>query len=767
MGRTIARVIEPGAERRQGYLEGRQYIITWAIGHLVGLAEPEYYDEKYRKWRDEDLPILPAVFKLQPNPKTKGQLRIIAELAKRCDRIVNACDAGREGQLIFHLIKEYLGLDHPVDRLWISDLTPETIRRGFAELRSDGEFDALTRAARARSQADWLIGMNASRAFTIRHGTLLSAGRVQTPVLALLYERHKEIEAFRPETYYTVHGRFLAGETAYRGIRIGGRLKDRGEAEAIAATCAGRAGRIAEYDVNEKKEYPYRLYDLTLLQREANARYGFSAKKTLDLAQSLYERHQVITYPRTSSNYVTEESIPYMHRALAMLRELEPYADLAAGADARLVHRGNRAVCNPAKVEDHHAILPTPKKPGGLTPDERRLYDLIVRRFLAHYYPPAVYRVHEIVTEVSDERFRTTVRELLETGWKAVLEADEGAGGGKTGRGKSGADDTEGEEVEEMLAEGGFALDPEAPVRCEGVDVAEKTTKPPRPYTEGTLLKAMETAGRLIEDEELREAMKECGLGTPATRAATIERLKQVGYAVARGRTIRITPKGIAAVELIRGAGVELLTSPEMTGQWERRLNQISRGEASEEPFMEQVRQFAAKIVELVRMQPPLPPGTFAEAGRGARASGKGRMRRASVTGAAAAGRNAGHAAAASEEPDGPSNAGAGSGADAAARAGAGRPPEPAAIAPCPRPGCGGMIIEGRRGYGCTRYREGCRFVIWKESCGRPITAAMAASLAKSGRTRPIVLSAPDGSKRKGRLRLADPATGELAVEYE
>jgi len=781
MGRTIARVIEPGAKRHQGYLEGQHYIITWAIGHLVGLAEPESYDAKYRKWRDEDLPILPAAFKLQPNPKTKGQLGTIAELAKRCDRIVNACDAGREGQLIFHLIREYLKLGHPVDRLWISDLTPETIRRGFAELRSDREFDALTRAARARSQADWLIGMNASRAFTIRHRTLLSAGRVQTPVLALLYERHKEIEAFRPEVYYTAHGFFLAGGTAYRGIRIGDRLTSREEAEAIASRCAGRTGRIAEYDASEQKEYPYRLYDLTLLQREANAKYGFSAKKTLDLAQSLYERHQVITYPRTSSRYVTEENIPYMHKALAMLRELDPYGGLAAGADKRLVHRGNRAVCNPAKVEDHHAILPTPKKPGHLTPDERKLYDMIVRRFLSHYYPPAVYRVHGIVTEVANEQFRTTVKELLDAGWKVVLESEESGPGGKGKRGKSGRGEDDGEEDGEQLVAAGFSLDPAAPVLCEGVDIAEKTTKPPKPYTEGTLLKAMETAGRLVEDEELREAMKESGLGTPATRAATIERLKQVGYAALKGRAIGITPKGIAAVELIRGAGVELLTSPEMTGRWEQRLHQISRGEASDVPFMDSVRRFAAKIVELVRRQPPVPPGTFAEPEGGARSGGKGRTRRTGRAAAAAkraAGASGGRPAATPAGEDGDKAAGPMRIASVASGApdGSAAPPtsgpggqarQPAAIAPCPRPGCGGTIIEGKRGFGCSRYREGCRFVIWKDSHGKRITAAMAASLATAGRTRPLVLALPDGAKAKGRLRLADPATGELAVEYE
>ena len=790
MGRTIARVIEPGAARRQGYLEGERYIITWAIGHLVSLAEPESYDAKYKKWRDEDLPILPASFKLQPNPRTKDQLKTIAELAKTCDRIVNACDAGREGQLIFHLIREYLKLNHPVDRLWISDLTPETIRRGFAELRSDREFDALTRAARARSQADWLIGMNASRAFTIRHRTLLSAGRVQTPVLALLYERHKEIEAFRPEVYYTVHGRFLAGETAYRGIRMGERLTSREAAEAIAGKTAGRTGRIAKYEASEQKEYPYRLYDLTLLQREANAKYGFSAKKTLDLAQSLYERHQVITYPRTSSRYVTEENIPYMHKALAMLRDVDPYARLADGADTRLVHRGNKAVCNPAKVEDHHAILPTPKKPGSLTPDERKLYDMIVRRFLSHYYPPAVYRVHEIVTEIGDEKFKTTVKEQRDAGWKVVFDTEDGEQGNRKRRGKSDREGEDGDEDGTQLITGGFALNPEAPVCCEGVDIAEKTTKPPKPYTEGTLLKAMESAGRMVEDEDLREAMKETGLGTPATRAATIERLKQVGYAALKGRAIEITPKGVAAVELIRGAGVELLTSPEMTGRWEQRLNQISRGEASDEPFMDNVRRFAVKIVELVRMQPPVPPGTFAEPERGGRPGRKGRTRRTGDASGAGTGRTAKKAADASgatlkKAKTSPGEPGSGaaskqagissgvSGSVAAATQarsasrGGGEARQPAAIAPCPRPGCGGTLIEGKRGFGCSRYREGCRFVIWKQSAGKRITAAMAASLAASGRTRPLVLTLPDGTKAKGRLRLADPATGEIAMEPE
>lgn len=770
MGRTIAAVIEPGAARRRGWLEGRQYIITWAIGHLVSLAEPEQYDARYKHWRDADLPILPVTFKLQPNPRTADQLRIIGELAQRCSRIVNACDAGREGQLIFHFIREYLRLDQPVDRLWISDLTPETIRRGFAELKSDREYDALTRAARARSQADWLIGMNASRAFTIRHRTLLSAGRVQTPVLALLYERHKEIEAFRPETYYAIHGIFRAGNTVYRGIRQGDKVTSREAAEAIAAAAAGQTGAITEYEVVERKEYPPRLYDLTLLQREANAKFGFSAKKTLDLAQSLYERHQLITYPRTSSNYVTEENIPFMHKALAMLRDTGLYREAAAGADAGRVHRGNKAVCNPQKVDDHHAILPTPKRPGRskrLSADEERIYDLIVRRFLSHFYPPAVYRVHEILTEIAGETFRTKIKELLDPGWTAVMEADRSQGAalttdssdgtGENARGKDrnssrSARTRDGaEEDETVLIHGGFLLDPAMPAHCESVDIAEKTTQPPKPYTEGTLLRAMESAGRSVEDEELREAMKETGLGTPATRAATIERLKQVGYAALKGRRLEITPKGIAAIELIRGAGVELLTSPEMTGRWEQRLLQIARGEASDEPFMDQVRRFAAKVVELARRQRPMPPGSFGEQPRRGRS---GKPERQSTR------RKFGDTQTALPDSGGFARTETGR-SSAARRKGSDGP------GACPRPGCGGRLIEGKRGFGCSRYREGCRFVIWKHYRGRTITAAMAAALAAKGKTRPVLLQGDNGDKVKGRLILADPHTGELQAVFE
>ncbi|MGN7456873.1 DNA topoisomerase 3 [Paenibacillus pasadenensis] len=799
MGRNIAAVMEPKAQNRRTHLEGERFVVTWAIGHLVGLAEPDDYDPRYKKWKDSDLPIIPDVFKLSPNPRTKDQLKVIGELARKCGRIVNACDAGREGQLIFHFIRRHLKLTQPVDRLWISDLTPETIRRGFEQLASDDKYAPLTRAAQARSEADWLIGMNASRAFTIRHRALLTVGRVQTPVLALLYDRHREIEAFRPETYYRIEASFEQPGAKYKGIWQGDRLTDGAKAAAIADKVKGKTGTIASYEKAESKEYPFRLHDLTLLQREANGRYGFPAKKTLDVAQALYEKHKVITYPRTSSNYVTEETIPVMAKALDMLRGTE-YGELAAGADRGKVHKGNKAVCNPAKVEDHHAILPTPKRPGSLSADEKKIYDLIVRRFLSHYYGPAVYRNHTVMTVVEEETFRTRVKQLLDPGWK-VTQAEAEPGDKKKSRSKGAAED---EADEETLTDGEFAVDPEAPSRCKSAKAEEKATQPPKPYTEGTLLKAMESAGKAMEDEELRETMKDSGLGTPATRAATIERLKQVGYIRTAGKKLEIEPKGASAIELIRGAGVELLASPVMTGQWERRLVQIARGEASDEAFMDKVKLFARSIVDKVRQQPPAPAGTFQEPERkggrkgAARAAG-GRSQPAS----AAAGPSGRRSGAGSSSPAAPakregtragaapakrSGASAGAGPAAAAagkqrpgtsalRASAASSGQPSAsdvlsgvrerqaLGACPL--CGGAVIEGSRGYGCSRFREGCRFVVWKEQHGKKLSVTMLGALLAKGKTGVLAFKGEDGQSRKGRLELAPPYTGETRLSLE
>ncbi|WP_308634300.1 DNA topoisomerase 3 [Paenibacillus silvisoli] len=787
MGRTIAAVVEPKAQNKRVYLEGEHYIITWAIGHLVGLAEPDQYDPKYKRWNEADLPIIPDRFKLLANARTKDQLKTIGELSKRCNRLVNACDAGREGQLIFHLIRQYLKMPQPTDRLWISDLTPETIRRGFDMLRSDEEYDALTRAARARSEADWLVGMNASRAFTIRHKTLLSVGRVQTPVLALLYDRHKEITSFDSETYFIVQAQFSQQDFSYKGVWQGDRITKKEQAESLAAKVAGKPAKIVSYTVNESKEYPFRLYDLTLLQREANGRYGYPAKKTLDIAQSLYEKHKVITYPRTSSNYVTEENLPVMGNVLNMLKQTA-YGDLANGADRSRVHKGNKAVCNPAKVEDHHAILPTPKRPGTLSTEEQNIYDMIVRRFLSHYYPPAVYNNHDVLTEVEQEQFRTRAKEQLDAGWRVVL-GDSDDGNKAKSKSKKKADDASDDQEDDLVVtDRPFSVNADAPVHCDSAAALEKATKPPKPYTEGTLLKAMESAGKAIEDEELRDAMKQTGLGTPATRAATIERLKQVGYINLAGKRLDITTKGCAAIELIRGAGVELLASPEMTGRWEQRLHQISKGEASDEQFITKVKQFAEMIVAKVKQQRQADASLFAEpekAGGEAGGRGKGKSRTSSR---AAAGEKSGRAsskekasratATAPKKEAAPRSAAARAKASSAqismdemqatsASAAKKAPPaaaSPKVIAPCPRPGCGGQLVEGKRGYGCIRFREGCKFVIWKEQQGRAVTAAMAKALAVSGVTRASTFKLPDGRTESGKLVLVDQAAG--AIEF-
>lgn len=785
MGRNIAAVIEPRAKNNRTYLEGEQYIITWAIGHLVGLAEPEAYDSKYKRWNFNDLPIIPERFKIVPNPKTKDQLKVIGELAKRCSSIVNACDAGREGQYIFALIQQQLKLSQPVKRLWISDLTAESIAKGFAELRDGAEFEYLTQAARARSEADWLIGMNASRAFTTKHHTLLSVGRVQTPVLALIYDREKEIEAFESQTFYDVKALFQQDALEYTGTWQGERLTSKEKADEIAGKVKGKTGRVAKYEVKETKEYPFKLYDLTLLQREANAKFGYSAKKTLDIAQALYERHKVISYPRTNSNYVNEQNIDGMHKALHMLKST-PYKEKAEAADPGRVHKNNRAVCNPQRVEDHHAILPTLKRPGTLSKEEQQIYDLIIIRFLSHFYPPAMYKQHTVMTEVEEETFKTNIKELLSLGWKVLLEKEQGEKEKKRSKSsKKGKEDEEEETLE--WNDRPFVIQPELPVQCKRSEVKEKATQPPKSYTEGTLLKAMESAGKSMENEELRDAMKESGLGTPATRAATIERLKKVGYITMQGKRITVTQKGRSAVELIRHAGVELLASPEMTGQWERRLNQISKGEASAEHFMHNVQKFTLSIISKVSTQRPAPPSMFESekdrakgkgraGGRGGKAAStagsgtaKGRTTRTNDAGPGQESGQVREQARIQGSAQGQSRGQAERMQDTGLSA-ASKPVPPAAretFGICPKPGCGGQIIEGRKGYGCTHFKQGCGFVIWKEFAGKKISHPMLKSLLSQGKTQLLSFKREDGSSYKARIVLSATGDGKLALQPE
>ncbi|WDZ59715.1 type IA DNA topoisomerase [Paenibacillus polymyxa] len=773
MGRTIAAVMEPRAKNNRTYLEGEKYIVTWAIGHLLGLAEPDAYDAKYKRWNIKDLPIIPEQFKIVPNPKTKDQLKIIGELAKRCNAIVNACDAGREGQYIFALIQQQLKLHQPVKRLWISDLTAESIAKGFERLRDASEFEFLTQAARARSEADWLIGMNASRAFTTRHNTLLSVGRVQTPVLALIHDREKEIEAFQSQTFYDVWAEFKQDQIKYKGAWQGDRLTKPEEAEAIAAAVRGKTGKITKYDTKQTKEYPFKLYDLTLLQREANAKYGYSAKKTLDVAQALYERHKVISYPRTNSNYVTEQNIDGMHKALRMLGT-GPYADLVQQANPNLVHKQNKSVCNPSRVEDHHAILPTLKRPGTLSKEEQNVYDLVIRRFLSHFFPPAEYKMHTVMTQVDKHLFKTNIKELLSLGWKVVLSKVDQDKGKKSKSSKK-----EDEEETDEWTDKKFEIDAGRPVECVRAEMKEKATQPPKSYTEGTLLKAMESAGKQMENEELREVMKDAGLGTPATRAATIERLKKVGYIEMKGKKILITEKGKMAIDLIRHAGVDLLASPEMTGQWERRLHQISKGEAAQEKFMDNVKRFTLSIIDKVRQQPPAPADAFGEEARGKRAAGKEGARSARASGRTAAkgvgratsGRGGNAGSATLEQAAPPASRAAGTAGSVARSSSDGHSgisvSQRQALGSCPCSNCGGSIIEGRKGYGCSHYKQGCGFVVWKEYAGKQITETMLKSLLTKGQTQLLSFKRKDGSTVKARIILNEPGTGQLSVREE
>jgi len=737
MGRNIAAAIEPKAVNHRSYLEGPTFIITWAIGHLISLAEPDKYDDKYKKWNLGDLPIIPEAFKLLPNERTKSQLAVIEELSQKCDHLVNACDAGREGQHIFSLIQRHLKLSQPVKRLWISDLTPETIRNGFANLREGADYENLTKAAKARSEADWLVGMNATRAFTSRHNVLLSVGRVQTPVLALIYDRQVQIDGFDSNTYYEVEAIFSQDTVTYRGNWQGERITKQEQADAIVAKIQGKEGSISAYEVKDTKEYPYKLFDLTLLQREANAKLGFSAKKTLDLAQVLYEKHKVISYPRTNSNYVTEQNIPEMHRSLDALKGTS-YDSLVRDTNRNLVHKNNKSICNPTKVEDHHAILPTHKKASGLAPDEQKIYDLIVRRFLSHFYPPAEYKLHTVFTEIEKEMFKTNVKQLLDLGWKVIYQGQGQDQAKEQAKDKKKYKEDEEEQEEEVSST--FSVDPLLAVDCIEATTKEKETQPPKHFTEGTLLKAMESAGKQVEDDELREAMKDAGLGTPATRAATIERLKQVEYIDMQGKKILITSKGRTAIELIRSAGVELLTSPEMTGHWERRLNEIAKGIASDTTFMDNVKKFTISVVDKVRLQPRAAKEAFERVNKAA----TGKTRRTT------------------EKASSPKN-----GSAKPATAKVATPPKKLtrkSIIACPRAGCGGHIFMGNKGYGCSHYKEGCSFVIWKSSFGKILTPAMVKALIEKGTTSKLKLTNDAGQVIDAKIVLKDNNTGQLII---
>jgi DNA topoisomerase-3 len=740
VGRDLARVLPGPFAKHEGWLEAPDHVITWAVGHLVQLAEPDEYDPRYKRWRMPDLPIVPEHFKLVVrDERSRKQMSVVSGQLRREDveEVVNACDAGREGELIFAYLYEKAKASKPVQRLWLNSMTTAAMKEAFASLRPASEVALLEQAARSRSEADWIVGMNATRAATIRLRTsfdgAVSLGRVQTPTLAILTRREEEIRAFVPEPYWLVDATFTAdpmdgvqaqegaggegeGEDGepYSGRTYAGRfhagtkprIATEAEALAVVAACRGGQGTITKLEKKEQREKAPMLYDLTSLQRDANTRYGFSARRTLAAAQRLYEEHKALTYPRTNSRYLTTDMIPEIQPTAEQVGARKEYAQAAAYV-AALEELPLERVVNNSKVTDHHAIIPTRAEHTveRMGDDDKRVYDMVVRRFLAIFHPEAVFentRVETTVVPSGEQKaaekknagsekksagyvFRTRGKLLVVPGWRGVY----------------------GEVPAEAKAEGedDEATDQQLPRLVEGEDVqvrkvesARKETKPPRRYSDASLLGAMETAGKLVDDDELREAMKDSGIGTPATRASIIERLITVGYIERDGRALVATEKGLNVVRLLDG---HPLTSPDLTGNWEHRLGKIEQGEDSRERFMQDIAGFARQTVnELdVKLKDIKIPR--------------------------------------------------------------------ASLGPCPV--CGHPIMENRKGFSCwAREDPGCGFVIWKGKAGKQLSVTIGKELIKTGYTaRPVTgFRGRSGRSFRAHLALSQSEDGKWRVEF-
>jgi DNA topoisomerase III len=593
MGRDVAAVLGAG-ERHEGYIEGKTDIVTWCIGHLVELDEPEAYDPKYKQWRLDDLPIIPEKFKYHASKRTIEQFRIIKGLLGRSDvtTVVNAADAGREGELIFDLVYTLARSKKPVERLWISSLTRDAILEGFRHTRPATEYKGLRDSAHARQQADWLVGLNASRAQTIRariagNDGIYSLGRVQTPTLALIVERDNEITNFVPTTYFEVVAEFESQAGNYRGLwfnKAGSRFNKLDEAQAIAAKVDGKPGTVDKVEKKSVRERSPLLYDLTALQRAANARYSYSAAKTLELAQSLYEK-KFITYPRTSSRHLSTSIGSNLKEHIEATR-IGPYIPFVT----KILAKGRPSLTSrhvdDKRVTDHHAIIPTTQTvdSGALGPDEKRIYDLIARRFLAAFFDDSELERTTIITSVVGEQFITRGTIVVKPGWREV---DPPGREEKKGS-------TEDEEAENAELPAVRAKDAVKTLKAEAL---EKQTKAPPRYSEASLLGAMETAGKKVEDEELRLAMKDSGLGTPATRASIIETLIKREYIERDKKALKATPKGIALIKLLP---YPLLKSAELTGMWEKKLADMTRGEYASQTFMQEVQDMVKEMVKQI-----------------------------------------------------------------------------------------------------------------------------------------------------------------------
>lgn len=593
----IARVLG-NFTKHTDYFENDQYVVSSAVGHLLELAIPEEYEVKRGKWSFANLPVIPPHFDLNPIEKTSSRLKLLSKLIKRkdVDNLINACDAGREGELIFYYILRHVGTNKPVKRLWLQSMTPDAIRQGFTKLLDSSEVQSLAEAAVSRSESDWLVGINGTRAMTAFNSQeggfhKTTVGRVQTPTLAILVEREEKIKKFRPQDYWEIHATFAAGNGNYTGKwfdekfskdKVNQELKperlwEQKKAEVIRDKCQGKPGQVNEESKPSKEICPL-LYDLTSLQREANSRFGFSAKTTLGLAQALYEKHKVLTYPRTDSRALPEDYIATVKDTLQSLRNTD-YGKFSQQILASNWVIPNKRIFNNAKISDHFAIIPTSLNPAKLNEVEAKLYDLVTKRFLAIFFPAAEFLITTRITRVENEPFRTEGKVMVNPGWQAVY--------GKSAKLDDQEDDT-------TLV----AITPGESVITEEINVIANQTRPPARFNEATLLSAMEGAGKLVEDEELRAAMSAKGLGTPATRAAIIEGLVFENYLQRVGRELHPTAKAFSLITLLRGLKIPELISPELTGNWEFQLRQIEQGHLKRTAFMEKIAAMTSHIVE-------------------------------------------------------------------------------------------------------------------------------------------------------------------------
>lgn len=696
VGRDIAKVI--GATGRgNGYLSGEKYIVSWAVGHLITLCDPEDYDTSLKKWRFDTLPIMPDNLQLKGIKQTDDQLKVLESLMNDEDTesIICATDSGREGELIFRYIYEYVKCKKPFERLWISSMTDKAIKDGFAGLKPSEAYDNLYYSAKCRSEADWLVGINASRAYTLKYDALLSIGRVQTPTLAIIVARQKEIDVFDSKEYYEVntnYGNF--GGTWFLVDYGETKIYEKEKAEEIANKVKGKNATVTKIENEEKRQPAPLLYDLTELQRDCNRKFGFSAQKTLTIAQSLYEKRKMVTYPRTDSRYLSDDMIPKIKATLKKLSNVDNYKEYAWYVLNLEKLPVSKRIIDNTKVSDHHAIIPTDGNINinSLTDEERKVYNLIALRFISVFYPPYVYNTTRAVVLSEDETFISRGTTIIEDGWMALYK------GVAEEEKKKKKEKTE-EAVLPPLSEGDCLTIYDA-------KAVKKKTQPPKPYTEASLLSAMENAGRFIEDENLREQLKDSGLGTPATRAAIIERLITVGYIVRKGKALVPTTKGMNIIAIVP----EELKSPQTTGKWEKGLSSIAKGKMQDERFMGSIKRFVYFLIDNAKKADTTI--VFEDEKRG-----KGKSK--------------------------------------------------GSLGKCPL--CNeAEIFENKKAFFCGNWKKGCKFTIWKnclDTYGNTVDALKVKQLLKNKKVEGIACSLPQtGEKGVATLILNPKLTGELEL---